>query len=202
MTRAGAESDAIHTGPRPPSFAPSTEVTLAWDGSKFSIHGPVAMPPWLRESESYKQWQQRHDVQMLQTTDDEGFSYNVFLGGAVKDKEGKEHEFISAIQRYRKDGTLAAFANYQPMGTPIEWAELDATGLKYIWHADATDDPQGKSFIRRVVFFDSAGNQRVWHVFATGFVETESSEDPIGQNSRITHLREAKAASKASPEKK
>ena len=77
------------SGPRPPAFQPPVELTLAWDQTRFSIPGPVTMPPWLRESPAFKEWQQRGSVETFNTSDDEGCTYEVFVNGEVKDKSGQ-----------------------------------------------------------------------------------------------------------------
>jgi hypothetical protein len=65
--RADAESEAQQTGPRPPAFGADVEVTLGWNGQKVMLAGPVIMPPWFRESRTFRLWQQQHNIATFRT---------------------------------------------------------------------------------------------------------------------------------------
>ncbi len=179
--RARVDAVTIAAKPHPPSFAPPIEVTLAWDGSKATIPGWVVMPPWLRDTEAYKHWQEVHDIETLQTTDDQGFSYEVVFDGAVEEKDGTIREIISAVRRYRPDGTLAATAQFFATGNADVWNEIDATGKRRV--VEVARDSLGRL---RVQLFNPDGGYRLWEV-EKGKVSGELLHSPIDEAIRITH---------------
>ena len=191
--RADAEADARRTGgPRPPAFAPPVRVTFAWDGTAHDVPGPVAVPPWFRDSETFKLWQKRHDVRTFRTRDDAGNGYEIHCMGAVKGADGRTREMIPSVRLYRADGTLAASAQYDSFGHATEWGAFDASGTKYVTRVTMASGPGGHGApmrVARVTFFDAQDNQRVWEVDEGNRVTAEVLKNPLGDE--IKTLRAA-----------
>jgi RNA polymerase sigma factor (sigma-70 family) len=187
--RADAEADALHTDVRPPSFAPGVELTLAWDGSKQTIPGPVKMPEWFRQSAAFKQWQKHHDIRTFRTKDDAGNVYEIACQGAVKMGDGRMLEMIPLIRQHRADGTLAAEACYYMEDGVTSWSLLDATGTRYVLQVN-----MHQGAIYRVSFFDEKCNQRVWESLGhkDNTMAMEQVTDPIGDHAKVTNAEPPK----------
>ncbi|MEA2733837.1 MAG: hypothetical protein QOE14_288 [Humisphaera sp.] len=181
--RAEAESERLHAGTRPPSFAPPIELTLSWDNSLHSIPGPVTVPQWFRDSPTFKVWQKRHDVRRFRTRDDAGNVYEIQCSGGMKGEDGRTYEVIPHISMFRPDGTLAAAAEYDHFGRAVGWGTFDKTGKVFVTKVvtersgSATDAP---AKVAQVIFFDEKKNQRMWEVEKDNVVSMELSKDPIG----------------------
>jgi RNA polymerase sigma factor (sigma-70 family) len=190
--RADAEADAVRTVARPPAVAPAVEVVTGWDGAKHHVRGPLVVPAWLRASETFRMWQERHNVQTFRTTDDDGNRYEVYCMGAVEE-DGATHELIPSICQYRADGTLAATTQLDSRGRATEWSTLDATGTRYTMSAIATN--HGSDVVLRYVrFFNADGGYREWSIEARGVVRQEQQNNAVGEFVAITH-QAAKTAS-------
>jgi hypothetical protein len=186
-TRADSESAVTaKNGSRPPSFGPPVTVTLAWDNKRaVTIDGPVAVPPGIRESPTFKTWQKRKFIQAFRTTGDDGVVYEIRCNGGTADAEGNSRDWIPHVSLFRPDGTLAASAEYDMNGHAISWGTFDKTGVVYTQKViteraggDVLDNTPPK--LAQVISFDASKNQRVWEIGADNVVTHEVLKDPIG----------------------
>jgi hypothetical protein len=193
-------AEATQKGSRPPAFDPDIPFTLGWDGSKVAVPGPLKIPPWLRQTEQFKVWQRQHDIRTFRTRDDAGNVYEVHCqGGAIMD--GKTYEMIPSVRMFRADGTLCATTQFDMKGLPTTWYRMDPAGRLISWQVLARTSDGGVE-IDDISKFDKDGNRTAWsiHRDMPGVIWLEESRDPVGENSQVRHMYDAKAKARQAKE--
>ena len=165
-------------------------ITMPWNGQTVEIPAPVQFPQWGKQKRAFQRWARTKDVRNFTTSDLEGYKYIAYgLGFSAdpQDPKGKLMPDIHAVSRYRPEGTIESYTNYNFHG-PSEWSIYDEQGNRIMLIM--------KTSIGLEVVFEGIDGKsyKEWNINKNGQIYRESVRQEDGNWLVTQDLKELKTA--------
>ena len=166
---------------------PGLKLTLAWNGTEYTVPMPPTFPDELRDTAPYRDWLATGDVRTFEWTTHDGRRYVCSAG--IRDVDGRSTALVSRVRLFRTDGTLQAETTNDDRGQPRSWDLYEADGRTLqVSLTNCPAEAPGAPYVQTVRFHRPGGG-REFDADRNGTVYAEWMLDANGHRVRLLNGR-------------